>query len=173
MKDPRITQLAETLIYHSCQLKSGQKVIIEAFDLPEPTLVCDLVDAAYARGATPHVIWKNNTVLRSLYRGATEASMSWPASLEKTAMEAADAYIGIRGAANSDELSDVPPEAMELYTSHWWSPVHSGVRVPKTRWVVLRYPTPSWLSRQTKARRSSKTFTLMFARQTTKRWPKT
>lgn len=143
MKDPRITQLAETLIDHSCRLQSGQKIIIEAFDLPESALVCDLVDAAYARGATPHVVWKSNSVLRSLYRGATEESMSWPASLEKTAMEAADAYIGIRGSANSDEFADVPPERMDVYTTHWWSPVHSGVRVPRTRWVVLRYPTPS------------------------------
>ena len=49
MKDPRITLLAETLIDHSCQLRSGQKVIIEAFDLPETALVCDLVETAYAR----------------------------------------------------------------------------------------------------------------------------
>jgi aminopeptidase len=58
-------------------------------------------------------------------------------------MEAADAYIGIRGSANSDEFADVPPDKMELYTEHWWSPVHIDVRVKQTRWVVLRYPTPS------------------------------
>ncbi|HAD60809.1 MAG TPA: aminopeptidase, partial [Planctomycetaceae bacterium] len=138
MKDPRIDQLAETLVDHSCRVQSGEKVIIEAFDLPEPNLVCALVDAVYARGGTPMVYWKNNTVLRSLYMGATEESMDWPGSLERTAMEAAAAYIGIRGAANSDELSDVPPEKMELYTEHWWSQVHIDVRVKDTRWVVLR-----------------------------------
>lgn len=143
MKDPRIDQLAETLVDHSCRVQSGEKVIIEAFDLPEPNLVCALVDAVYARGGTPMVYWKNNTVLRSLYMGATEESMDWPGRLERTAMEAAAAYIGIRGAANSDELSDVPPEKMELYTEHWWSQVHIDVRVKDTRWVVLRYPTPS------------------------------
>ena len=143
MKDPRITRLAETLVDHSCRLKSGEKVIIEAFDLPEPALVCDLVDAVYARGATPHVIWKNNTILRSLYRNATQDSMGWPGSIERGAMETANAYIGIRGSANSDEFSDVPPEKMELYTEHWWSQVHVDVRVKDTRWVVLRYPTPS------------------------------
>ncbi|MCA9048332.1 MAG: aminopeptidase [Planctomycetaceae bacterium] len=143
MKDPRITQLAETLIDHSCRLKSGQKIIIEAFDLPEPNLVCQLVEAVYARGATPLVFWKNNQILRSLYRGSTAASMTWAGDTEKSAMEQADAYIGIRGSANSDEFSDVAPEHMELYTEHWWSPVHIERRVKKTRWVVLRYPTPS------------------------------
>ena len=46
MLDPRIDKLANVLIHHSCRLQSGQKVLIEAFDLPEPNLVCRLVDEA-------------------------------------------------------------------------------------------------------------------------------
>lgn len=143
MQDPRISQLAETLIDHSCRLKAGDTVLIEAFDLPEPNLVCQLVELATERGAIPLVQWKNNTVLRSLYQGATVESMQLAGKLESEAMKHADAYIGVRGAANSDELSDVPPEKMELYTEHWWQPVHIELRVKKTRWVVLRYPTPA------------------------------
>jgi aminopeptidase len=33
---------------------------------------------------------------------------------------------------------------MDLYQQHWWHPVHSEVRVPKTKWVVLRYPTDAF-----------------------------
>lgn len=143
MKDPRIAELAHTLIGHSCQLSSGQKVLIEAFDLPEPNLVCCLVEAAYQRGATPLVVWKNNAVLRSLYRDATQEAMALAGKLEASAMSEVDAYIGIRGTENSDEFSDVPADRMKLYTDHWWHPVHIQLRVPKTRWVVLRYPTPS------------------------------
>ncbi len=58
-------------------------------------------------------------------------------------MQRVQAYIGIRGAVNSSQFSDVPIEQMDLYQKLWWHPVHSQVRVPKTRWVVLRYPTPS------------------------------
>lgn len=143
MKDPRITQLSETLLDHSCKLQAGEKIIIEAFDLPDAALMCDLIDGVYARKATPLVIWKNNSVLRSLYRNSTAESMTWAGEVELAAMKAADAYIGVRGAANSDEFSDVPPENMELYTEHWWSTVHSQARVKDTRWVVLRYPTPA------------------------------
>lgn len=143
VKDPRINRLAELLLDHSCRIQAGEKVIVEAFDLPEPALVCELVDQIYQRGATPLVFWKNNRILRSLYLQANETSMDWPGRLERSAMEEADAYIGIRGSANSDEFSDVPPEKMELYTQHWWSQVHIDVRVRNTRWVVMRYPTPS------------------------------
>lgn len=54
-----------------------------------------------------------------------------------------DAYIGVRAADNTFETSDVPPEKMELYTSVVQKRVHGEIRVPKTRWVVMRWPTPS------------------------------
>jgi aminopeptidase len=143
MKDPRIAQLADTLVNHSCQVEAGQTVLIEAFDLPDPALVCELVDMVYQRGATPLVSWKNNQILRSLYRNATEQAMSMAGRFEAAAMSEANAYIGVRGTLNSNEFSDVPSEKMDLYTKHWWQPVHVAIRVPKTRWVVLRYPTAS------------------------------
>ena len=141
MNDPRIQRLAEILIDHSCQLKSGEKLLIEAIDLPEPDLVCRLIELAAARGAHPLVSWKNNTVLRSLYATGTEVNLALSGDVERYRMEQVQAYIGIRGTANSSQFADVPLAKMDLYQQHWWHPVHSKVRVPKTRWVVLRYPT--------------------------------
>ena len=37
----------------------------------------------------------------------------------------------------------MPPEKQRLYMQHYSQPVHSLIRVPDTRWVVLRYPTPA------------------------------
>ena len=119
-------------------------MLIEAFDLPEPTLVCRLVEGAAKRGAVPLVSWKSNAVLRSLYRTATDESMKLAGELEAARMEQVQAYIGIRGAANSSQFADVPQEKMDLYQQHWWKPVHTEIRVPKTKWVVLRYPTDSF-----------------------------
>ena len=143
MQDPRIDKLARLLIDHSTQLKSGETVLIEAFDLPEPNLVCRLVELAAERGAHPLVSLKNNTVLRSIYRSGTEAGMKLIGEIEKERMLRCSAYIGIRGSANTNELSDVTAEQLDLSQRLWWQPVHIQTRVPKTRWVVLRYPTPS------------------------------
>ena len=52
-----------------------------------------------------------------------------------------DAYIAIRGSNNISELSDVPPEQMKLVAKKM-RPVQDQ-RVQKTKWVVLRWPTPS------------------------------
>ena len=86
MNDPRLFRLAEVLIDHSCQLQPGENVLIEAIDLPDPTLVCRLVELAATRGANPFVTWKNNTVLRSLYRVGTKANLGLTGDFERARM---------------------------------------------------------------------------------------
>jgi aminopeptidase len=144
MKDPRIERLAQVLVDHSCKLKPGDKVLIEAFDLPDAQLVNALIALATQRGATPLVTWKNNSILRSLYTHGTREGIGLAGELERKRMEQMTAYIGIRGSTNSNEFADVPREKMDLYQECWWKPVHIDVRVAKTKWVVLRYPTPSF-----------------------------
>lgn len=143
MADPRITKLARLLVEHSCQIESGEKVFIEAFDLPSPQLVQDLISVISEKGGVPYVSWKNNMIQRSLFRDAPEESFKMAGNAERALMEQSDAYIGVRGSNNSDELSDVPGSKFALYQEHWWKQVHLEVRVPKTKWVVLRYPTAS------------------------------
>src|SRR4029079_4121774 len=101
MHDSRIDRLADLLLDHSCTIERGERVLIEAFDLPDPTLVCRLIEKAAERGAVPLVSWKSNSVLRSLYQTATVESMSLAGQIESSQMELAQAYIGIRGSANS------------------------------------------------------------------------
>lgn len=144
MHDPRIDKLANVLLDHSCRIKSGEKILIEAIDLPEASLVTSLVEGAAKRGAVPLVTWKSNAVLRSLYKTATKEGMTLAGKFERARMEEMQAYIGIRGSANSSQFADVPQSQMDLYQQHWWHPVHSEVRVPTTKWVVLRYPTESF-----------------------------
>ncbi|MEM9352293.1 MAG: aminopeptidase [Planctomycetota bacterium] len=144
MRDPRIQTLADLLLDHSCQLKGGEKILIEAEDLPSPALVCALIEGAAKRGAVPLAKWQSNEVLRSLYRHATEESMKLAGRFEKERMDAMDAFIAIRGSSNATQFADVPQERMDLYQEHWWKPVHGESRVPETKWVVLRYPTDSF-----------------------------
>ena len=144
MKDPRIDRLAEILIDHSCRLESGENVLIEAIDLPDSMLVRRLIELASDRGANPFVTIKDNAILRSLYARGSAKCISQAGDFERARMEEMNAYIGIRGAANSSQFADVPVAKMDIYQKQWWHPVHSEIRVPKTKWVVLRYPTDSF-----------------------------
>lgn len=143
MPDPRIEKLAAVLLDHSCELQPGENVLIEATDVPSPQLVCALVEGAAERGAVPIVDLKCSAVQRSLFRSATETSMALAGDIERARMEQMQAYIGIRGARNSSELVDVPHERMDLFQEHWLRKVND-YRVPKTKWVVLRYPNDAF-----------------------------
>lgn len=143
MRDERIERLARILIEHSTKLQAGERVLIECFDVPDPQLPSVLVRLAAEKGATPLVVTKDLRVLRSMWLHATEDMVRTIGEIERSLMERVQAYIGIRGAQNVSEFSDVPHERMELYRTHIWQPVHLDVRIRRTKWVVLRYPTPS------------------------------
>lgn len=82
-------------------------------------------------------------VQRALMLGATAEKWDEEARVDADRMRAVDAYIGLRAGTNAYEQADVPPEKQRLYMQHYSQPVHSLIRVPDTRWVVLRYPTPA------------------------------
>lgn len=142
MRDVRFNKLAKNLINYSCALKEGEKVLIETYGDCKP-LVKELVKEAYKVKAIPFVTLKDNEVNRELLMGASKEQLDMMAKYEAERMKDMDAYIGIRGGNNSSETSDVPSEKLSLYSRYFSEPVHGKIRVPKTRWVVLRYPNYS------------------------------
>lgn len=142
MKDPRISTLAHNLVNYSCELQKGEKILIEAIGL-ESELVNELIKEVYAVGGLPFVMVKNNSVERAILMNASREQMEMKAKFEGAVMKEMQAYIGIRSGNNIAELSDVPPEKIEIYEKYYWHEVHGKIRVPRTKWVVLRYPNPS------------------------------
>ena len=142
MRDSRYTKLAQLLVGHSVRLQPGEKVLIEAIDIPTD-FTAELIRVAAEAGGLPVVSTYHQAVLRRLYQVATEEQMGFIGEVERMRMEGVQCYIGIRGSHNISELSDVPAEKYALYEKYWWQHVHSEVRVPKTKWVVLRWPNPS------------------------------
>jgi aminopeptidase len=138
--DPRCAKLAEVLTGFSTELKKGERVLIDAFDVPE-TIVIALIRAARERGAHPYVQLHRARVNRELLLGAEEAQYAPHAEIELARMKKMDAYIALRGSENIFEASDVPGDKVKL-VSRLMQPV-LDYRVGKTKWVVLRWPTPS------------------------------
>lgn len=142
MLDPRITKLAEVLVHHSCRVQPKDTVLIEAIDVPVE-FTCELIAQVQKAGGECLVKLESNLVKRQLMLGGSDSSWSKICTVEQTAMRQADCYIGARGGLNVSELSDVPEAKQRLYEKGLWEPVHQDIRVPKTRWVVLRWPSPS------------------------------
>lgn len=138
--DSRIKKLAEGLVNYSCNVKEGDKVYIHYIGKDTKDLARQLVKEVYKAKGIPFVHYTEPQVQREVLLHATKEQMELMAEADSLEMSKMDCYIGVRGSDNVSELSDVPSDRMALYDTYYQTPVHHGIRVPKTRWVVLRYP---------------------------------
>lgn len=143
MKDPRIQTLAHNLIHFSCKLQQGENILIERYGQDCDPLVEALIREAYAAGGNPFVWLREPKIQRALAMGATESQLDRMAETDCALMRGMQAYIGIRGYTNSAESKDVPLEQIAKMDALYSNPLHSKIRVPHTKWCVLRYPTPA------------------------------
>ena len=140
MTDPRYRTLADLLVGYSTQVKKGEKVLLDMIDVPDAFTVA-LARSVRDAGAIPLIETRHTRVTRELLCGMTEDQATIMRDIEMARMKKVQSYIAIRGAANTSENSDVPGDSMSLY-SKVMRPV-LNYRVNKTRWCVLRWPTPS------------------------------
>jgi len=140
MTDPRYTRLAKLLVEYSTQIRRGDAVLLDMIDVPDEFSV-ELMRAVRGAGGTPLIEVRHTRVTREILRGTDEAHARLVREIEMYRMKRVQAYIAVRGSANANEASDVPAERMKLYSKSL-RPVMDH-RVKKTRWCVLRWPTPS------------------------------
>ena len=141
--DERITTLAKGLVNYSCEVKAGDKVYIHYTGESTRPLANELVREVYAAGGLPFVHYTDPQLQRLQIMECTQEQIQLMAEVDALEMSRMDCYIAVRGSDNVAELSDVPHERMAIYEKYYVTPVHHEIRVPKTRWVVLRYPNDS------------------------------
>jgi aminopeptidase len=140
MTDPRYGKLARLLIEYSTRLKKGDNILLDMIDVPDEFTV-ELIRAAREVGGIPIVEARHTRITRELIRGTSQAHAALTRSVELSRMKKMRAYIAVRGSNNINENSDVPSDKLSLF-SRLTRPVQN-YRVDKTRWCVLRWPTPS------------------------------
>ena len=139
--DTRVKELSKLLTSYSCDLKKGEKVLIDYEGECCRPLVRQLIKDAYALGAKPYVNHRDGSVLREILLNADEEQIEFLNDYQLYQMKGMDAYIAVRAGENTSELSDVPSDKLNMYYK-LTSPT-LDYRVNKTKWVVLRYPNAS------------------------------
>jgi aminopeptidase len=140
MTDPRFTKLARLLVDYSMKLRRGEAVFLDMIDVPDEFTV-ELIRAVRRSGGVPLVDVRHTRVTREVMRGTTPRHAELVRTVEMHRMKRVQGYVAVRGSANANESSDVPGDLMAMY-SRVMRPVLNQ-RVNRTRWVVLRWPTPS------------------------------
>jgi aminopeptidase len=140
MTDPRYTKLARLLVNYSTKIKKGDRALLDMIDVPDEFSI-ELIRAVRAAGGTPFIETRHTRISREMLYHITDTQAADIRDLELLRMKKVQAYIAIRGSGNASENSDVPSDRMQLY-SKTLRPVQD-YRVNKTRWCVLRWPSPS------------------------------
>lgn len=137
---PNYLKLAKVLTGFSTNLQKGERVLIDAFDIPQ-AMVIALVRAARDLGAIPYVNIQNACISRELVNGLDAEQFETQATWELARMQKMDAYIAVRGSNNIFEMSDVDPAKVSQVMKAMKEVL--DYRVNKTKWVILRWPTPA------------------------------
>ncbi|MDR1191478.1 MAG: aminopeptidase [Verrucomicrobiales bacterium] len=140
MTDARSLALARGLVRYSTAVKKGERVLVELFDAPVEIGVA-LIREIRAVGGIPFLQTYSARLSRELLAGAVGEQYQFHADVELRRMKGMQAYIAVRGAHNIFESSDVPADRQRL-AMKLMRPVQDW-RVKKTKWVVLRWPTPA------------------------------
>ncbi len=140
MKDPRFEKLSRVLVEYSTEIKPGENVLLDLFDVPDEFAV-SLIRVVREAGGIPVVDVRRSIINRELVRDSNEAHAQLLQDTELYRMKQMQAYIAVRGTNNISEASDVPSEKQAMY-SKILRPVMNH-RVNETKWCVLRWPNGS------------------------------
>jgi aminopeptidase len=137
--------LAQQILDFSCEIKAGEKILIQLIGLNGIGLARALAIEARKRKAIPFFRMEDTELNKVLLEeGNSDYWSSVTATEALPLMKQMDAYVGIRASENIYESSSVTKEAMKAYEKDFLIPVHFEQRVKHTKWVIMRYPSPAF-----------------------------
>jgi len=153
--DPRDITLARNLVNFSLGVQPGERVMLDFRGASTEGLMREMISAVTEAGGIPFPLWGADSWSRRFLRAAGEPQVeAWGAVHEKL-MREMQCYVRVNGTDNPFDTADIPDDARRWEREHYMQKVHLNLRVPNTKWVVLRYPSDSMAQQ---ARRSREAF---------------
>jgi aminopeptidase len=140
--DTRVQRLAGVLANYSLNLGEGDLVLIQGPEIAEP-LIVELVQAALAAGAIPHVRASVQGVDEAYLAAAGDAQLDHLPAYALEEMDAIDARIAIHAAWNTRELSGIDPGKLarrSLAAQPVMARFMERSAARDLRWCVTAYP---------------------------------
>jgi len=113
VSDARVEKLAQVLVQYSMSIRCNDRVYVQGSSLAEPLLKAILVEVLKA-GGHPHVRAQLPGAEELFYRYASDDQLQHVAPATRLLYETYDAMISIWSAANTRELTNVPPQKLVL-----------------------------------------------------------
>lgn len=136
-------QYAYKLVNDSLKLKKGEKIWIEARDVPED-FVCELLNQVRNAGGLPFVNFSTQRITRQILEVCEDLNfleLKRDFDLEK--MKKMDCFLSITAPLNPQAFRSLSPTKLKNYNTIYTSSVHLKQRVNHTRWLICNYPSQS------------------------------
>ncbi len=146
MADLRVGKLAEVLVHYSVSVRPGDRVYVQGSSLAEPLLKALLVEILKA-GGHPYLRAQIPGAEEIFYRYASDVQLEHVAPAARLIYETYDAMITLWSAANTKELTNVPPQRLVLAQRSSRDILQTLMRRSATgefRWVGSLFPTAAY-----------------------------
>ncbi len=130
--------LAKILVSFSTRVAPGEKVLITMREQETFPLVQAVYAEVIKAGAFPYVEFQSDFLDRELLSWGNDHLLTRQSELQVYSMQWADVYIGLRGARNPSELSNISPGKISAHRRMMGK--ISALRTELTRWVLARIP---------------------------------
>ncbi len=143
MSDQRVEQLAKVLVNYSVKVRPEDKVLIQGETLAEP-LIKAIHTQVLQAGALPLTIMSPDGLNELTFKYASSAQLAHIPEPMKVALETYDASISVMTSANTQALTNIPPDKMVLANQakkDLMQKVMQRSAAGEFRWVGTLYPT--------------------------------
>ncbi|MBN1838235.1 MAG: aminopeptidase [Spirochaetales bacterium] len=155
--EDRWQQLAEVLMHHSTEVRTGDRVVVIMRETDTLPLVRCVYREAVKAGAYPQVLFSSSCLERDLMLHGSREQLDWVPEVWRQALEWADVCVDLRGATNPFEFEGVSSEVLSAHKKS--DGIIAALRTRGTRWVLVRVPNESFAQQ---AQRSLETIMNMF-----------
>jgi aminopeptidase len=143
VSDSRDQKLAQNLVRHSLRVVPGERVLLDFRGPSTLELLREVVTEVTRSGGVPFVLFGEDSLSRRFLRDAGEDQVASWGKIHENLMREMQCYMRVNGTDNPFDLADLSEDARKWEREYYMNRVHLKIRVPNTKWVVLRYPTYS------------------------------
>lgn len=139
--DKRWHELADILVNYSVGVKKGDRVMITMLEAETESLARACCREVIKAGGFPFIEYQSAYLEKDLMTYGSEEQISWINEMSLYGMQWADCYIGLRGARNPYEFSEISADKI---SAHKKAMGRISAERNHTRWVLTRVPNESF-----------------------------
>ncbi len=146
MPDPRVVNLARTLVHYSTRVQPGDRVAIRATALAEP-LVREVYREVLRAGGHPHPFISLPGLQYIFYSEAQEAHLKYVSPVQEMILGEFEAMVNIYSEANTRELSGIDPQRQATMAQTYGDLMQTYMRRSAEgsfNWVITMFPTEAY-----------------------------